>query len=198
MSDSPSAAEAADTLAFRQAAGRSMHAHWTLYLAEGIVLILLGFAALIVPPLASLTVAIFVGWLFLIGGIFGLITTTVGREAPGYWWSLVSAALAIVAGGLLLFRPVSGVVSLTALLTAYFALDGIASIMMAIEHRRDAARAWAWLIASGVLDLVLAAIIISGFPETATWAIGLIVGIDLIFGGSALAALALRARADGT
>jgi uncharacterized membrane protein HdeD (DUF308 family) len=66
----------------------SLHKHWRFYLIEGIVLIALGAGAIIVPPIATLTVTIFVGWLFLISGVVGLFTTARMRGVPGFWWSL--------------------------------------------------------------------------------------------------------------
>ena len=63
-------------------------AHWKAFLFEGIVLALLGLAAMIVPPLASLAVTIFLGWMFLIGGVAGLFATYWARQMPGFWWSL--------------------------------------------------------------------------------------------------------------
>jgi uncharacterized membrane protein HdeD (DUF308 family) len=175
---------------------KSVHDHWRLYLLEGVVLIVLGLAAIAVPALAGLAVAIFIGWLFLVGGVFGLAMTVMGRHAPGFWWSLVSAVLAILVGGALIGWPLGGILSLTVLLTMFFVIDGVASIMLAMEHRRHSSGTWGWLVASGIVDLVLAAIILSGFPGTAAWAIGLLVGIDLIFGGSALVAISLKARSE--
>jgi uncharacterized membrane protein HdeD (DUF308 family) len=66
--------------------------------------------------------------------------------------------------------------------------------MFALEHKREAAGRWGWMFGSGVVDLVLAAILLFGLPGTATWAIGLLVGINMIFGGWALIGMALRAR----
>ncbi len=179
----------------RTAIVKSIHEHWLFYFVEGLVLIVLGMLAVVVPPLASFAVEIVVGWLFLVGGSFGLITTLMGRHVPGFWWSLVSAVLAIVVGGLLIWWPAGGVLSLTLLLTAFFIVDGIASIMLAIDHQRHGSNSWGWLLASGIVDLVLAGLIFIGLPGTAAWAIGLIVGIDLIFGGSSLVMVALKARA---
>ena len=86
----------------------AVKAHWKAFLFEGIVLALLGLAAMIVPPLASLAVTIFLGWMFLISGIAGLFVTYWARQMPGFWWSLFSAALAVLAGGILLARPDAG------------------------------------------------------------------------------------------
>ena len=79
--------------------------HWKLFLVEGILLVVLGLLAVAVPVIAGLTVAIVFGWLFLISGIVGLFTTFAMRHAPGFWWSLLSAVLGIVAGGWLLAQP---------------------------------------------------------------------------------------------
>src|SRR5580704_6491358 len=87
--------------------------HWKAFLFEGILLVILGLAAIIVPPLASLAVTIFLGWLFLISGIAGLALTFWSRQLPGFWWSLISALLAIAAGVVLLTRPVQGTLTLT-------------------------------------------------------------------------------------
>src|SRR5947209_6202075 len=91
----------------------SVRAHWKAFLFEGILLAILGVAAMIVPPLASLAITIFLGWMFLISGIGGLFVTYWARHMPGFWWSLISAALAVLAGGVLLARPVQGVLTLT-------------------------------------------------------------------------------------
>ncbi|MBV9135838.1 MAG: HdeD family acid-resistance protein [Hyphomicrobiales bacterium] len=172
----------------------SLREHWVLFLVEGIILVILGLAAIIVPPIATLAIAIFLGWLFLVSGIVGLVTTFMMRHAPGFWWSLLSAVLGILVGIVLIAWPVSGAISLTLVLIAFFIIEGVASIMFALEHRRELSGRWGWMLASGIVDLVLAAIILSGLPLSAAWALGLLAGINLVFGGSALIAMALHAR----
>jgi uncharacterized membrane protein HdeD (DUF308 family) len=183
-----------DASALQQTMSQSVREHWVLFLVEGIVLVILGVLAIVVPPLATLAVAIFLGWLFLISGIVGLITTFGARHAPGFWWSLLSALLGIAAGLVLLAWPVSGAVSLTLLLIVFFIIEGVVSIMYAFEHKRELSGQWGWMLVSGIVDLVLAAIIFAGLPGTAAWALGLLAGINLLFGGSALIAMALHAR----
>ena len=178
----------------QRAVATSLHEHWVLFLVEGIILIILGLAAVVVPPIATLAVEILYGWLFLISGIIGLITTLRMRQAPGFWWSLVSAILGTAAGIVLLLWPLSGVLSLTLILIVFFAIEGVASIMFALEHKRELSGRWSWMLASGIIDLILATIIFTGLPGTAAWAIGLLVGINMVFGGSALIAMALHAR----
>ena len=168
--------------------------HWKAFLFEGIVLALLGLAAMIVPPLASLATAIFLGWMFLITGVVGLFATYWARQMPGFWWSLFSAALAVLAGGMLLANPAQGVVTLTIVVGAYFLAEGVVTIMYALEHRRELSERWGWLVMSGIMDLVIAFIIVAGLPETSQWAIGLLVGINLVLGGASLVGMALAAR----
>jgi uncharacterized membrane protein HdeD (DUF308 family) len=172
----------------------ALHEHWVLFLVEGVVLIVLGATAIVLPPLATLAVTILIGWLFLVSGVMGLVTTYWMRQAPGFWWSLISAAIAVLVGLLLLARPISGALSLTFLLIFFFIVEGVASIMFALDHRRQLSGQWGWMLASGVVDLVLSVMILAGLPSTAAWAIGLLVGINMVFGGVALAAMALHAR----
>jgi uncharacterized membrane protein HdeD (DUF308 family) len=172
----------------------TVKAHWKAFLFEGIVLAILGLAAMIVPPLASLAITIFLGWMFLISGIAGLIVTFWARQMPGFWWSLFSAALAVLAGGLLIARPAQGILTLTIVVGAYFLAEGVATIMYALEHRRELTGRWSWLLMSGLMDLVIAFIIVAGLPGSAEWAIGLLVGINLVLGGASLVGMALAAR----
>jgi uncharacterized membrane protein HdeD (DUF308 family) len=168
--------------------------HWKAFLIEGILLVVLGFAAMIVPQLAGLAVTIFLGWMFLISGIAGLALTFWARQMPGFWWSLISAVLAIAAGIILLAKPVQGTLTLTIVVGAYFLAEGVTTIMYALEHRRQLPERWSWMLFAGILDILIAAMIIAGLPGSAEWAIGLLVGINLLFGGATLIGVALAAR----
>jgi uncharacterized membrane protein HdeD (DUF308 family) len=182
------------------AVATSLHAHWLFFLVEGIILLTLGVVAIVLPPIATIAVEIIIGWLLLISGIVGLITTLRMRHVAGFWWSLVSAVLGIAAGLVLLRWPLNGALSLTFILTVFFVIEGVASILYALEHKRELSGRWGWMLISGAVDLVLASIILLGLPGTAAWAIGLLVGINMVFGGSAVMAMALHARtiAPGT
>jgi len=183
-----------DIAQMQTAMATSLHEHWRLFLVEGIILVVLGVAAIVIPPIATLAVELLFGWLFLISGIVGAITTFMMRRAPGFWWSLVSGILAIAVGVVMLLSPLSGVLTLTLLLITFFIIEGVVSIMFALEHKRELSGRWGWMLASGIIDLILAAIIIEGLPGTAAWALGLLVGINMVFGGTALIGMALHAR----
>src|SRR3954452_17746136 len=145
--------------------------HWKAFLFEGILLSILGLAAMIVPPLASLAVTIFLGWMFLISGIAGLLMTFWARQMPGFWWSLLSAALALVAGIVLLAQPVQGTFTLTVVVGVYFLAEGVATIMYALEHRRELSERWSWMLVAGLMDILIAFVIIAGLPGSALWAV---------------------------
>jgi uncharacterized membrane protein HdeD (DUF308 family) len=183
-----------DIQRMQAAVAASLHQHWGLFLTEGIVLLVLGIIAILLPPLATLAVEIVIGWVLLLSGIVGLISSFKMRSAPGFWWSLFSALLGIVAGVVLLRWPLSGTISLTLILTIFLTLEGVASIMLAFTHSRGFSARWSLLLMSGLIDLILAGLIFFGLPGTAAWAIGLLVGINLVFGGIALISMALHAR----
>ncbi len=184
----------ADLDKLQASVANSLHQHWRLFLTEGIILLILGFLAIVVPQIATIAAAVLIGWLLLLSGIVGLIATLRMRSAPGFAWSLVSAILGIVAGAVLLRWPLSGAVSLTLILTVFLVIEGVASILFALEHKRELSGRWGVMLFSGLVDLLLAGIIFAGLPGTAAWAIGLLIGINLVFGGSALIAMALHAR----
>jgi len=174
----------------------TIHAHWKLFLAQGIVMMVLGFLAVVVPVLATLAVEIFVGWLFFVAGLFRAVWVWRSRQTPGFAWSFLAALLAIVLGVVLIVRPFAGILTLTMVLVAFFVIEGIASIVGAIEHRQHL-RSWGWVLFSGIIDLLLAYLIWAGWPSSASWAIGLLVGINMLFLGLSLVMTALAARVMG-
>jgi uncharacterized membrane protein HdeD (DUF308 family) len=189
------ATERLDLPLTQAAAAVTLSKHWRMFLIEGIVLLLLGIVAVIIPPIATLTVEILIGWLLLASGVIGLISTFRMHGAPGFGWSLGSGLIAVAAGIILLTWPLSGTVSLTLVLAIFLLFEGIFSIILSLNHRRGGFSArWNMLLFSGLVDICLAVIIFVGLPGTAAWAIGVLVGINLIFGGSALIAMALHAR----
>jgi uncharacterized membrane protein HdeD (DUF308 family) len=171
-----------------------LEAHWKLFLAEGIGLVVLGGTALILPAFASVGVALLLGWLLFLVGVLGAMTTFVGRHAPGFLWSLLSSLAAMVSGILLFLWPAVGALSLTLILTAFLMADGVVTIMFALAHRRALHQRWYWLLVSGVLDLAFAAIIFVALPTSAFVVVGIIIGIDLVFGGTSLLLLTLAAH----
>jgi uncharacterized membrane protein HdeD (DUF308 family) len=170
-----------------------IHDHWILFLIQGVVLAALGLLAIGAPLLATVVAVKMAGWLFLIGGIVGIVTFFTGRDVPGSIWSFLTAALAILAGIYLLRHPFIGMMTLTLILAAFFAAQGITQIFASLAHRR-ALKSWGWVLFSGIVDIILAAIIMAGWPGTSAWVIGLLVGINLFMYGLALIMTSIASR----
>jgi uncharacterized membrane protein HdeD (DUF308 family) len=170
-----------------------IHDNWILFLAQGVILAALGLLAIGAPLLATIVVVKLAGWLFFIGGIVGLISFFTGRDVPGSVWSFITSALAILAGIYLLRQPLAGMLSLTLVLAAFFIAQGISQVFAALAHRR-ALKSWGWVLLSGIVDLILAGIILIGWPETSAWVLGLLVGINLLMSGVSLIMTSIAAR----
>jgi uncharacterized membrane protein HdeD (DUF308 family) len=168
--------------------------HWQLFLAQGVIMLILGILAVIWPGISTIAIDVYVGWLFLLSGIIGLFTMFLARNVQAFLWMLLTAALSLFVGVILLYHPAEGAVSLTLVLTAFFIVEGIFQIAGALAYRDVFPSQWGWMLVSGIADLILAALIIVGWPGTATWALGLIVGVNLITSGAAIVMVALAGR----
>jgi uncharacterized membrane protein HdeD (DUF308 family) len=172
----------------------ALTARWGLLMFQGVALIVLGILAIAAPLLATIAVEIYIGWLFLIAGVVGLIGMFYADDIAAFLWTLVTAALSVGLGVLLLYHPITGTVSLTLALTAFFVAEGVFQIIASVAYRKALPGAWGWMLASGVCDLVLAAVIIYGWPVSATWTLGLIAGVNLLTSGCAIVVTAFAAR----
>jgi uncharacterized membrane protein HdeD (DUF308 family) len=172
----------------------ALAAHWRLFLFRGAVMIILGVLAVATPAAATIAVDIYIGWLFLIGGIIGLVAMFSANDIPAFLWSLITAALSVAVGVVLIWKPVEGALSLTLVLAAFFVAEGVFQIATSIAYRHIMPGSRAWMVVSGLSDLALAAIIILGWPLTAVWALGLLVGINMITSGWAIVMAALAGR----
>ena len=178
----------------RRDVASAIHAHWGLFLFEGIVLVLLGFAAIVVPVVATLAFTLVIGWLFLISGGVGLVTTFWMRNAPGFWWALLSAVIALAAGVILILWPINGVLSLTLVLIAFFAVEGIATLMYAFEHKAQLSGRWVWMLASGRRRSHSRRHYLRRLARHGGLGARALVGINMLFGGTAMIGMALAAR----
>lgn len=163
--------------------------HRYLMLFEGVLFMILGFLAIALPGISTLSTELFIGWLLVFGGAFQLFRAFRSRRSPGFVGSLLTSVLYVLFGVMLLIFPVAGILSLTALLTVFFAAEGLAKIILGFQLRP--LRNWGWLLFNGILALILAYIIWSGWPGTAFWVLGLLVGINMIFFGTSIMILSL-------
>jgi uncharacterized membrane protein HdeD (DUF308 family) len=172
----------------------ALSARWRLVMFEGVALIVLGVLAIAAPFFATIAVDIFIGWLFLIAGIVGLVAMFYADDIAAFLWTLVTAALSLCLGLLLLYKPGAGAATLTLALTAFFAAEGVFQIVTSLAYRKALPDAWGWLLASGVCDLVLVAIIVASWPLSAGWTPGLLAGVNLLTSGCAIVMVAFAAR----
>lgn len=163
--------------------------HRNLLLFEGVIFVILGFLAVALPGISTLSAELFIGWLLVFGGAVQLYRAIQGRHAPGFIGSLLTSLLYLIFGILLVLYPVAGIFSLTILLIIFFIAEGIAKIILGLQLRPF--RRWGWFLLNGVLALIMAFIIWAGWPGTAFWVLGLLVGINMIFFGLSLIFLAL-------
>ena len=166
---------------------------WKLLLTAGIISTVLGAIAIIVPPLASVTVTYLFGILLLIGAV-AFVAEAISRGSTGHRiWSAVLAVLYVFAGVWLIINPVSGTITLTWILAIFFLLIGVLRLIAGIASRGKVPNA-GWTIVNGVLSIVIAVLVIGDLPSSAAWAIGLLVGIQLLFDGIALIATAMAGK----
>jgi uncharacterized membrane protein HdeD (DUF308 family) len=162
-------------------------------LITGILGILAGAAAIIVPPVATLTITLFIGWILVFSGVVMAVHSWTQRAAGRTWERALQALLALVIGVYMVLFPGSGALSLTLLLVIWFVGSGVLQLIAA--RRLRGLPGAGWLVFGGVLGIVLAALIAMDLPSSAEWAIGLLVGINLVFWGvRALVAASLLKR----
>ena len=169
---------------------------WGLMIGVGLLLALLGLAAIIYPAVATATVNILAGVFLIIAGVLGFGFAFGARDAGGVILWLVVALLAIVVGIVFLSAPDIGTVTLTVLLAVWFIISGLTKIVAAFEQR---GRTGAGLVAlNGVVSLILGALIAAELPDAADWAIGLLLGIMFLVDGVSMIVLGWMARRAGS
>lgn len=149
---------------------------------EGILMLVLGFLGILLPQIFTFGIELLIGVLLLVGGILAVVRGFRLRGVPGTALSITVGVLSILVGIALLAFPMSGAITLTLLVGILFLIQGAAEVAAALQHREWTA--WGWMLASGIASLLIALFLIVGLPGIAAWAIGMLVGINLIFTGS--------------
>ena len=169
---------------------------WKWVLVSGILALALGTIAILVPIVASVAVTTLVGWLLIIGGVIGAIESVRMRSESGWRLALrlLLMALYVVAGLWLVIEPWTGTIALTAVLVAYLWVDGVIRLAVAFSERGSPG--WSMLAIGGALSLLLGVLIWVDLPSSSGWAIGLLVGINLIVLGWSQLAAAMVGRAE--
>lgn len=175
-----------------EAARAQIKRNWGWFLALGIVFVLAGLAAIAFPLLSTIATKIFLGWIFLAGGVLMILHAFSASGWRGFLLGLLIGILYVVAGGWLAFFPFTGIITLTILLAALFLAEGVLEAIMAFRVRPH--EGWVWLLLSGLVAAAVGVMIAMGLPSSATWAIGLLTGINLLMTGASFIALALAGR----
>ena len=177
---------------FRDAMRQTVRRYSLWYLVEGVLLIVAGVLAIIYPVFSSATVVVLLGWLLIISGIVQGLSLIGARHVPHFWLQLISVILAVLVGLLFLRDPAQGMVTIALLLIIFFMMEGISKVVFALTIRPFPN--WGWVLASGLVGIVLSLILWASMPVTASWLIGLLLGINLISVGAAIAWLAWQVR----
>jgi uncharacterized membrane protein HdeD (DUF308 family) len=174
--------------ALREAMRETVKRYSLWYLIQGVLLVVAGVLAIISPIIASVAIVFLLGWVLIISGVLQAVGLVGASNVPHFWLQLISAVLAILIGVLLLRSPDSGLLVMTMLLIVYFMVEGIAKVIFALTIRPFPN--WGWVLASGVVGILLAFILWANMPLTASWVLGLMLGVLLVSEGSALTYLA--------
>jgi uncharacterized membrane protein HdeD (DUF308 family) len=164
--------------------------HWKLFFAEGVLFVILGTLAIIVPHVFTLAFTIFLGWLLLLGGFFQIIRAVSIINMPGFSLWFAIGLLQTVIGYFLVTEPAQGSLTITLLLTVFFAIEGLIKIYFALMMRPLSK--WGWVFFSGVTALCLAIVVWVGWPQTGLWVLGLLLGINMVFLGWSLIQISLH------
>jgi uncharacterized membrane protein HdeD (DUF308 family) len=165
---------------------------WKGLMAVGVLAILVGCVAIVVPAVASVATAVFIGWILVIAGAFLIAGAFAAHSVGSLILRLLWALLTVIVGLWLIVEPHNGTLTLTLVLGIYFLFMGITRIAVAFSSRGQQNAGLVGL--SGFAGLLIGILVLVKFPSSADWAIGLLVGIDLIFAGWTLTSVALLGR----
>ncbi|ABV95614.1 conserved hypothetical protein (plasmid) [Dinoroseobacter shibae DFL 12 = DSM 16493] len=183
--ETPNAAERKAFVAGREAGSN----RWLLYIVGG-VSILAGVIAIAMPLLGTLTAAIVAGAALIASGLAGLFTALRRHEGWHVAAAFALALLSILVGIMIFLQPIAGIFALTTLVIAWFAASGVLRVYYGARMVRDGG---GWMIGTGVLSIAVALLLWFGLPFSATWVLGVVLGVDLMLWGALLIAYAVRA-----
>jgi uncharacterized membrane protein HdeD (DUF308 family) len=159
------------------------HLYWL-----GIVLIALGVAAILTPVVAGSALVIVIGFILLLAGIVPIVRELKAEASMEKAIGLILGIITALTGIAVIGHPLFGLAFLTLLLVGYFVAEGVWKIVVSFRYKP--ATGWKWLLASGALSLILGLLIWRQWPVSGLWAVGVLVGVNLLGTGLALVTLA--------
>ena len=161
--------------AFREAMRETVKRHALWYLIEGMLLVVAGIVAIIYPVISSAAVVVLLGWLLIISGVLQGLSLIGARHVPHFWLQLISVILAVLIGLLFLRDPAQGILTIGLLLIVFFMIEGVSKVVFALTIRPFPN--WGWVLASGLVGILLALILWANLPVTAVWLVGFLLGL---------------------
>jgi uncharacterized membrane protein HdeD (DUF308 family) len=158
----------------------------------GVLLILLGLLATAAPFLAAVAVSVVIGWLIVLAGVVHIVVAFHSHGAGSVIWKLLVGIAYLCFGGYVLVHPVLGVASLTLMLAALFVIEGVLNLILFFNMR--SVHGSAWVLIDGLITLALGVMIYAQWPSSSAWAIGILVGISMIFSGATRIGVTMAVR----
>jgi len=158
----------------------------------GILTVIFGVVAVGSPLITGVAVSVFVGFLLLASSVAQIIHALKSKQWGTGFWGTIIGLLGVVAGLLMIFRPMVGLVTMTILIAIYFLVDGISEIIAAFKIKPD--QGWGWLLFNGIVAVLLGFMIWRQWPVSGAWAIGVLVGIHILITGWSMIILGTGAR----
>ena len=177
--------------AMREALQETVRKNSLLFLLQAALMIVAGLVAFVYPLYSSVALAFFLGWMLIFAGVVQVISLIGATKVPHFWLQLVSAVLSVVIGFLFLRNPGVGVGTLALLLIVFFMVEGMSKVVFSLSVRP--LPNWGWVLASGVLGVLIALYLLSNPPLTLVM-LGLFIGMQLISEGVAIGSMAWQAR----
>jgi uncharacterized membrane protein HdeD (DUF308 family) len=168
--------------------------YWAWFFALGTAIMVLGFLAIGAAFITTFTTILVFGILMMGGGVVQLVNACLGRSWRAFFLHLLSGVLYLIVGGLMIERPIGFAVAITLILAVAFLASGTLRILLALIERFPG---WGWVLANGIITLMLGIAIWRRWPEDSLWVIGLFVGIELVFNGLSWVMFGLLVKAPG-
>jgi len=163
-----------------------------LIIVLGVVTVIAGFLALVMPWASGVGIAIFVGIALVFGGVARLVGAFSAGSFGRGTLAFIGGALTLLAGALMVARPGIALATLTLMLGAYLLVDGVFGAVLAFQVKPE--KGWGWMLLSAVMSLLLGFLLLREWPLTGLWAIGTLVGIHMLFAGFSMISIGTSAR----
>jgi uncharacterized membrane protein HdeD (DUF308 family) len=161
---------------------------------SGVLLILLGIAAIVLPVVSTIVAETWVAIILISAGVTKLIYAFQTRENGGFVWKLLLGTLYVATGIMLFVYPRTGILTLTLLLGSFLLTEGVFELILAFRLRPQ--QNWTWALGNGIITLLLGAMIWTHWPFNAPWLIGTLVGVSVLFSGISRVMLSLNGRSS--